>query len=156
MTFSPASQTLTALNIPHREFIHPGPVDSLEQAAAERGQTPEQVIRSILFRLGESEFALVLAAGQRQISWKALRSFFGQSRLTMATPEEVLQVTGYAIGAVSPFSLTKSLRILVDVSVLNQGEVSIGSGVRGTSIFIQTADLKRALGEVETGKFLVS
>jgi hypothetical protein len=47
---TPVSQALAQMNIPHREFCHPGPVSSLEQAAAERGQQPEQVIRSILFR----------------------------------------------------------------------------------------------------------
>ncbi len=154
MSPSPASHTLSTLNVPHREFTHPGPVDSLEQAAEERGQTPDQVVRSILFRLGEGEYTMVLVAGRRQISWKALRNFFGQSRLTTATPEEVLQVTGYAIGAVSPFGLPKPLRILLDKSVLNQDEVSIGSGVRGTTIFIQTPDLQRALDKAETGNFL--
>jgi Cys-tRNA(Pro)/Cys-tRNA(Cys) deacylase len=99
----PVSLALELLNIPHRVFVHPGPVDSLEQAARERGQRPEQVVRSILFRTAEDEYLMALVAGPAQISWKALRAFLGQSRLTMANEQEVLAVTGYPIGAVSPF-----------------------------------------------------
>jgi Cys-tRNA(Pro) deacylase len=141
------------MNISHQVFRHPGPVNSLKQAAVERGQEPEQVVRSILFRLGKGEYAMVLMAGPRQISWKALRSYFGRSRLTTARREEVLQVTGYELGAVSPFGLPAPLRILVDGSVLEQQEVSIGSGIRGVTIIILTDDLMRALGDVEIGKF---
>ncbi len=144
---TPASLALTALHIPHREFTHAGEVTSLEQAARERGQTPEQVIRSLLFRVTEGEYVLALVAGPGQISWPALRQHLGQSRLTMAKPEEVLAVTGFAIGAVGPFGVRTPLRVLVDQGVLAQEEVSIGSGVRGTTIFIRVEDLLAALGE---------
>jgi Cys-tRNA(Pro)/Cys-tRNA(Cys) deacylase len=110
-TPTPVAQYLQQKNIPHREFVHPGPIRSLEQAAEERGQQPEQVVRSILFRLSEDEFVMVLMAGPRQVSWKALRRYLGQSRLTMAKDEEVLAATGFQPGAVSPFGLPHPLRI---------------------------------------------
>jgi Cys-tRNA(Pro) deacylase len=151
---TPVSQALTAKGIPHREFRHPGPLRSLEQAAAERGQEPEQVVRSLLFRVSEGEYVMVLVAGPEQISWKRLRRYMGTSRLTMATPEEVLQVTGYALGAVAPFGLPQPVKIVVDESVRGQNEISLGSGVRGTGIIIQAADLLTALGEkVKFGNF---
>lgn len=149
----PVSLALTALNIPHRVFQHAQPVHSLEQAAQERGQRPEQVVRTILFRLGPDQYAMVLMAGPDQISWKALRQHFGQSRLTMATPEEVVAVTGYQIGAVAPFGLPKLLPVLIDESVAAQTEVSIGSGIRGTTVILQVADLLRALGDAKVGQF---
>ncbi len=99
----PASLALEKLGIPHKVFSHSGQVNSLEQAARERDQRPEQVVRSILFRLSEGEFIMALAAGPAQISWKRLRQHLGQSRLTMASEDEVLAVTGYRIGTVSPF-----------------------------------------------------
>ena len=60
---TPVTRALDALEIPYRFFRHPGNVSSLEQAAQERGQEPEQVIRSIVFRLSQSEFVMVLVAG---------------------------------------------------------------------------------------------
>lgn len=143
---------LDQLNIPYTFFKHPGKVTSLEQAAAERGQQPEQVIRSILFRLAEGEYVMVLMAGPQQIDWKALRQYLGKSRLTMAKPEEVLEITGYQIGAVSPFGMPQPMRTLVDESVLAQDEISIGSGRHSTTVIIKVADLMSALGEVEVVK----
>ena len=149
----PVSAALEEIGIPHQVFRHEGPIRSLEQAAAERGQQPQQVVRSILFRLGEGEYAMVLVAGPQQISWKALRQHLGRSRLTMASKDEVLAVTGYPIGAVAPFGMPTELPILVDQSVLDQDEISMGSGVRGVGIIMQRADLMRALGDVEIGDF---
>lgn len=150
MNLPPVSIALTQLGVPHRIFRHPGPVHSLEQAAAERGQTPEQVIRSILFRVSSDEFVMVLITGARQVSWPALRKFLGTNRVTMAKPEEVLAVTGYEIGAVAPFGLPQPLRVLVDETVTQQTEVSLGSGQRSVTIILQTEDLLRALGNYET------
>ncbi|MBI3160488.1 MAG: YbaK/EbsC family protein [Chloroflexi bacterium] len=146
MSPSPAALALAALGIPHREFVHATRPSSLEQAAAERGQQPGQVVRSILFRLGEDDYALVLVAGPQQVDWKALRRHFGRSRLTMAAPEEVLAVTGFEIGAVGPFGLQNPLPIVVDGSIARQQEVSLGSGVRGTAVILSVPDLQAALG----------
>ncbi len=145
----PASLALAKRGISHRVFVHAGPLTSLEQAARERGHRPEQVIRSILFRIGEEEYLLALAAGAAQISWKALRSYLGQSRLTMATEDEVLRVTGYPVGAVSPFGTARKLRIVADAGVFAEEEVSLGSGWRGVAIILKREDFRRALGEVE-------
>ena len=147
------SLALAALGLPHRVFRHPGPVSSLEQAARERGQSPEQVIRSIVFRIGAAEFVMVLIAGPAQVSWPALRSYLGQSRLTMANEDEVLAVTGYRPGAVSPFGLPAPLRILADENVFAPEEISLGSGERGVTIIMKSADLRRGLGNVEIGQF---
>jgi prolyl-tRNA editing enzyme YbaK/EbsC (Cys-tRNA(Pro) deacylase) len=126
----------------------------LEQAASERGQVPGQVIRSIVFRLGEGRFAMVLVAGADQISWPALRAHFGQSRLTMASPEEVLSVTGYRIGTVSPIGLANPLPILIDASVLVHEEISMGSGMSNTGIILARDDLLKFLPGAQHGNFV--
>jgi Cys-tRNA(Pro)/Cys-tRNA(Cys) deacylase len=150
---TPVTKALDEKGISYRFFRHPGQIRSLEQAARERGQRPEQIVRSIVFRLSEKEFVMVLMAGPRQISWPALRGYLGHSRMTMASKEEVQQVTGYELGAVSPFGLPKPMRILVDESVFEQAEISIGSGVRNATVILKSADLMNALGEIEVGSF---
>jgi Cys-tRNA(Pro)/Cys-tRNA(Cys) deacylase len=150
---TPVTRALDARNIPYRFFRHPGPVQSLEQAARERGQRPEQVVRSIVFRLAQDKFVMVLIAGPQQVSWPALRGYLDQSRLTMAREEEVLAATGYPLGAVSPLGLPQPMRILVDHSVLTEEEISLGSGLRHTTILLRPADLLSALDEFEVGSF---
>ena len=145
----PASIALDALHIPHQVFRHENPVFSLEQAASERDQRPEQVVRSILFQIRPEEFVLVLVAGPAQVDWRKLRQFMKRSRVRMATEEEVLEVTGYRIGTVSPFGLKNPVKVLIDESVLREEEVSIGSGVRSMAIILKTADMRQALAEAE-------
>lgn len=151
---TPVTRALDALGIGYRFFRHSGPVHSLEQAAAERGQKPDQVIRSIVFRLNEGEYLMVLAAGPQQISWPLLRSVLGVSRLTMASPEEVKAVTGYETGAVSPFGLPVTLPLLVDRGVFDQPEISLGSGIRSTTVILSRDALLEALSAV-FGEFQV-
>ena len=146
---TPVTRALMEMNIPHRLFRHPGPIHSLEQAARERGQEPHQIVRSILFRLAADDFVMVLIAGPQQISWRSLRRTLQQPRLTTASKEEVLRVTGYHLGAVSPFGLPRQMRVLIDKSILASSEVSIGSGERGVTVILKQSDLVRALGDAE-------
>jgi Cys-tRNA(Pro)/Cys-tRNA(Cys) deacylase len=152
---TPVTRYLDARGIPYRFFKHPGVIHSLEQAARERGQRPEQIIRSIVFRLSKGGFVMVLVAGEKQVSWPALRKHLGTSRLSMATKEEVLEVTGYPLGAVSPFGTSHPLRILADRGFLQEEEISVGSGVRYTTVIMRGEDFFNALGEVELGDFAV-
>ena len=156
----PASIALEKLNIPHRVFYHKTPVTSFEQAAADRNQRPEQIVRSILFQIRPGEYLMVLVAGPDQIDWKKLRQLVKRSRIRMATEEEVLEVTGYHVGTVSPFGLKNQARpdwqsqdrrvkVLIDASVLREDEISIGSGVRNVAIILKSTDLRRAVGDAE-------
>jgi Cys-tRNA(Pro)/Cys-tRNA(Cys) deacylase len=152
---SAVTRFLDENGIPYRFFRHPGVVRSIEQAARERGHRPEQIIRSIVFRISRGGFVMVLVAGEKQVSWPALRKHLGTSRISMATEAEVLQITGYPIGAVSPFGTAQPLRILVDQSAFQEGEISIGSGIRYTTVIMQREDFLHALGQVEVGNFAV-
>jgi len=145
----PASIVLDQLGIPHRVFLHERPVTSFEEAASARNQRPEQIVRSILFQVRPGEFVMVLMAGRDQVDWRKLRQLVKRSRVRMATEDEVLEVTGYRIGTVSPVGLKNRVRVLLDASVLREEEVSLGSGVRNVAIIMKSADARKALGDVE-------
>jgi Cys-tRNA(Pro) deacylase len=152
----PASIALEKLNIPHQVFRHENPLRSFEQAAEERQQRPEQIVRSILFQIRPDVFVMVLVAGREQVDWRKLRQLVGRSRIRMATEEEVLEVTGYRVGTVSPFGLKNQVKVLIDASVLKEEEVSLGSGARQIAIIMKSTDLRRALGESEIVSLLES
>jgi prolyl-tRNA editing enzyme YbaK/EbsC (Cys-tRNA(Pro) deacylase) len=67
----------------------------------------------------------------------------------MATEDEVLKVTGYRVGTVSPFGLPGPIKILIDPGILKEQEISIGSGMPNTGIIMTTAALRRALKDIE-------
>jgi len=146
---TPVTRELDNKNIPYQVFVHPEQLKSLEQAANERNQQPEQVVRSIVFRISKQGYLMVLVAGPKQIAWSALRKYLSISRISMANQEEVLALTGYKRGAVSPLGLPVSMRILVDTSLLDQDEISIGSGQQGVAVILRQTDLIKAIGEPE-------
>jgi len=150
----PASIALEKLNIPHQVFKHETPVTSFEQAASDRNQRPEQIVRSILFQIRPEEFLMVLVAGPAQVDWKKLRQLVKRSRIRMASEEEVLNVTGYRVGTVSPFGLKSPVKILIDESVLKEEEISIGSGVRSVAIIMKSADVRQVLRDSEIASLL--
>jgi len=145
----PASIALDQLGIPHRVFRHETPVTSFEEAASARNQRPEQIVRSILFQVRSDEFVMVLMAGPDQIDWKKLRQLVKRSRVRMATQDEVLEVTGYRVGTVSPFGIKNQVRLIIDASVFREEEISIGSGIRNTAIIMKSEDVRKALRDVE-------
>jgi len=149
----PASIALYQLGIPHRVFFHDKPVTSFEQAATDRNQRPEQIVRSILFQVRPGEFVMVLMAGRDQVDWRKLRQLVKRSRVRMATEDEVLEVTGYRIGTVSPFGVKNQVRVLLDASVLREEEVSLGSGIRNVAIIMKSKDVRKALGDAEIVEF---
>jgi Cys-tRNA(Pro)/Cys-tRNA(Cys) deacylase len=132
--------------------VHSSPVHSLEQAASERGLTPEQIVRSLLFRVEDGSYVLVLVAGPSQVAWPKLRHHLGVSRITTATREQVIQATGYAPGTVSPLGLPSPLPILADRGVMEQDVISVGAGIPNAGIILQRADLVRVV-RPEIGDF---
>jgi Cys-tRNA(Pro) deacylase len=151
----PAAHALDLLGIPYRLFQHAQPPESFEEAARQRGQSPAQIVRSIVFRLAEGQFIMVLIAGPGQISWKRLRATLATTRISLASEAEVLAATGFVRGAVTPLGLPRPMRVLSDESVFIPNEISIGSGVRGVAIILKPTDLQSALRQFETGKFAV-
>ena len=151
----PAARAFDQLGIPYRLFTHPRPPESFEEAARQRGQSPGQIVRSIIFRRAAGEFVMVLVAGPGQVSWKRIRTHLGIARISMASEAEVLAFTGFIRGAVTPLGLPHPMRILADKSVFVHDEISIGSGVRGVAILLKSADLRMALDEIEIGEFAV-
>ncbi|MEW6566597.1 MAG: YbaK/EbsC family protein [Chloroflexota bacterium] len=152
MPSNPVTLALDQLGIHYRLHLHPQPVRSLEQAAAERGLAPDQIVRSLVFRLEDGSFALLLMPGRAKASWPKLRRTLGVNRLTTATPDEVRQATGYEPGAVSPFGLPQPLRLLADVSLLKHDWVSIGAGIHNAGVILHREDMVRAL-RPEVGDF---
>ena len=70
--------------------------------------------------------------------------------MTLATTEELLNVTGCEPGTVSPLECSQEVPVLVDQDILNLTEVSFGSCQRGVAIIISVNDLMRVLASPKT------
>lgn len=156
---SPVTRQLHALGVSYETIEIPldpdkKPVRSLEELLAGQNRSPRQIVRSLVFRTGSGGFILLAVAGSGKADWGILRKHINERRLTMAQPEEVLEATGFPIGAVPPIALPKTVRILVDAGVFEFEQVVIGSGVLGYALDIASAGLRQALAEAEIGQFV--
>ena len=152
MTTTPVTRALDSLKVPYRLHLHTKPLRSLEQAASERGLLPDQIVRSLVFRLEDERYVMVLMPGPGKVDWPKLRHHLGVSRITTAEADEVRTITGYETGAVSPFGLPAPLRILADRRIMEHDTISIGAGIRNAGIILQRDDLLRAI-KPELGDF---
>ena len=74
------------------------------------------IVKSLLFRY-EGNFFLCLVSGDKRCSLNKLKKIFNSKDLSMASPDEVKDQTGYTIGGVSPVGHKNKLEILVDESL---------------------------------------
>ena len=74
------------------------------------------IVKSVLFR-NEENFFLCLVSGDKRCSLNKLKKIFNSKDLSMASPDEVKDQTGYTIGGVSPVGHKNKLEILVDESL---------------------------------------
>ena len=74
------------------------------------------IVKSLLFKNGDNYF-LCLVSGDKRCSLNKLKKFFNSKDLSMASPNDVKEQTGYTIGGVSPIGHTNSLQTLVDSSL---------------------------------------
>ena len=138
-----ATIDVEARHIPHRVTVI-GSVSSAEEAAAARGVPIGALIKSIVVRRSDDDYVFVLVPGDRAIEWPKLRSELGVSRLSLPSAEEAFEVTGYVRGTITPFGSSGAWPVVMDSSLAELKEVTIGGGGAGVGIHLDPADLVAA------------
>ncbi|MGV8850650.1 MAG: aminoacyl-tRNA deacylase [Propionibacteriaceae bacterium] len=142
----PASTVLTSLGVVHRVLEHE-PVSSLEEAAAQRGISPADIVKTIVVRISDESYVFVLVPGDRAISWPKLRAHLGTKRLSLPDPATAQAVTGYVRGTITPLGSTHAWPVVADTSMLGR-TISLGSGSAHTHVLVDADALVTALSAV--------
>ena len=116
-------------------------VGSLAEAAALRGVSPADIIKTIVVRRGEDDYLFVLVPGDREIAWPKLRAHLGVNRLSMPDAATALAVTGYERGTITPFGASIAWPVVADATIAGRS-ISLGAGAHGASV---TVDADTAL-----------
>lgn len=132
------------------------PIRNLEELLLKQGLNPQSVVRSVLFKTTSDKFVLLAVTGNGRADWGLLRKHLNERKCRMAEFDEVLEATGYVVGAVPPIALPESIKILVDNSVQTHETVVIGSGVLGFALSLKGADLLKLLADADHGIFVSS
>ncbi len=117
-------------------------------AAAAVGGSVQQIVKSLLF-LVDGAPLLVIANGETRVDYKRLAAHLGVSRrrVKLADAAQVRAILGYEVGAVPPFAHKTPVRTLLEAGVLAQTEIYAGGGSIDTLIRLQTAELRRVVGD---------
>ena len=85
-------------------------------AASSLGCEVGAIVKSLLFKT-EDSFILCLIAGDKRASLKKIKKTLNIKVASMASAEEVKNVTGYTIGGVSPVGHLNKIEIFIDNSL---------------------------------------
>jgi prolyl-tRNA editing enzyme YbaK/EbsC (Cys-tRNA(Pro) deacylase) len=138
--------------IPYRRLEHTEPVFTVEAAAAQRGVVPEEMVKSILLRekAQPRRYVMACVVGSTRLDPQAVRAHLPADedwkRLTFATAEEILAVTGCKQGAVAPLGLPPGVPVIFDEAIAGCTTVNISSGDLMLGLELQQEDLTRLAG----------
>ncbi len=107
------------------------------------GIPPEEVLKraakSMILRSNSRFFQFVLP-GNKKIDFKKVKKLLGSASTSLATPDEVLQVTGVQIGGVPPFGNLFNIPVYLEQSMLANEQLDCNAGSRGVSLTMNVAD----------------
>ena len=120
-----------------------------KDAAIALGCDVGAIVKSLLFKTGDN-FTLCLVAGDKRCSLNKLKKIKNIKDISMASPEEVKNQTGYTIGGVSPVGHLNKLEIFIDKSLEKFNELFAAAGHPNCVFKINFNDIQKITnGKVE-------
>ena len=95
-------------------------------------------------RAGEATYAavLVLATDRADVNG-VIRKHLGVRKISFAAQDDAVASTGMEYGGITPIGLPADWPVLVDEAVAQAGPVVIGSGIRGSKLLLDGAELAK-------------
>ena len=142
----PAHRYLEALGVPwERRTFPPSTPKGAASVAGALGFRESQMVKTLIFESGTGERALIAVGGDRNVVSGKLKKAMGNRNIRLANPEAVIELTGYRIGSIPPFSWQPDgTRTFLDEALMEEPVLGVGAGVWGEEIMIAPADLVRA------------
>ncbi|WP_435200704.1 YbaK/EbsC family protein [Janibacter sp. GS2] len=141
---APVAAAIEALPSARVARIDPELADT-EAFCAAYGSPPQFSANCVVVagrRGGETRRAavLVLATGRADIN-NVVRRHIDARKISFAPMDEAVELSGMEYGGITPVGLPDGWPVLVDEGVVAAGEVVIGSGLRGSKLLVDAAEL---------------
>jgi Cys-tRNA(Pro)/Cys-tRNA(Cys) deacylase len=124
---------------------------SAENVAEKIGLPLQQVFKTLVARGDKNGVLMACIPAGCALDLKALAAASGNKKVEMVSLKEVQPLTGYIRGGVSPLGAKKHYPVYVDESAAAYPFIAISAGMRGCQIFIDPANLLKAV-EAKTYK----
>lgn len=131
------------------ELIVPGvPTPTVPAAAAALGVTEAEILKSLLFVAPDGSVVLAIASGPTRVDRERLATATGLERLKLASPDLVLERTGYPAGGVAPVAHRTSFPVVIDRGVLELDVAYAGGGTDAAMLRIRPREILRLTGAI--------
>ena len=112
------------------------------EAASSLGCEIGAIVKSLLFRT-ENSFTLCLVAGDKKASLNKIKKTLNIKDVSMASAEDVKNITGYTIGGVSPIGHLNKVDIFIDNSLERFTSLFAAAGHPNCVFEINFTDLQK-------------
>ena len=142
-----AARILDAAGIPYdlREYIVDEDDLSAPRVAEKIGMPPEQVFKTLVARGDRTGVLMASIPANTELDLKALAAASGNKNVELVAVKEVLGLTGYIRGGVSPIGVRKPYPFFLDETAILFDVISVSAGVRGCQMLLAPDDLTRVL-----------
>jgi Cys-tRNA(Pro)/Cys-tRNA(Cys) deacylase len=151
---TPALAALLAAGVPHEvvKYSHDSRersfgVEAVQALTAAGGIAAEQIYKTLIIAVPDG-LAVAIVPASSKLSLKAAAAALGVAKASIAEPAAAQRVTGYVVGAVSPFGQRASLPTVVDSGALAWDRIYCSAGRRGWDVAVAPGDLVRLTGAV--------
>ena len=112
------------------------------EAASSLGCEVGAIIKSLLFKT-EQNFTLCLVAGDKKASLNKIKKILKKKDVSMASANDVKNITGFTIGGVSPIGHLNKIDILIDHSLERFNQLFAAAGHPNCIFKISFKDLSK-------------
>jgi Cys-tRNA(Pro)/Cys-tRNA(Cys) deacylase len=122
--------------------------DELDAVTVARkvGLPPEQVFKTLVLDADKTGILVACIPGNLELDLKALAAVSGNKKVEMVPVKEILGLTGYIRGGVSPLGMKKQYPFYLDETAEIIDQMAVSAGQRGLQMVLAGPDLIRATG----------
>ena len=110
------------------------------------GMPPEQVFKTLVVRGDRTGVLMACIPGNLELDLKALAAASGNKKVDLVPLKEVLGLTGYVRGGVSPLGPKKPYPVYLDETAEMWDAIAVSAGIRGRQVVVAPGDLARVTG----------
>ena len=124
---------------------------SAPRVAEKIGMPPEQVFKTLVARGDRLGVLMASIPANTELNLKALAGASGNKKVELVAVKEVLGLTGYIRGGVSPIGGKRAYPFYLDETAILFDVISVSAGVRGCQLVLAPDDLVRVTEAVYCG-----
>jgi Ala-tRNA(Pro) deacylase len=142
-TYQRLIQLLDGQGARYRVIDH-APEGRTELVSALRGHEPRHAAKCMILivKLGRkmTKYVLAVVPGDRRVSFDAIRTLFGATYVSFASPDVAERLAGSVAGTVLPFAMGGELELIADPALAASDEIFFNAARLDRSLALRTDD----------------